>query len=250
MKLRNKVAIVTGGNRGIGAGIVEELVQEGAKLAIFYKSNHTAAEKIRKKLDRLNAEYRFYLVDITDYSQVETNIQRVIEHYGQIDILVNNAGTIRDNLFPKMTLDDWEIVMKTNLMGVFNCTRCTLPYMLAQGSGRIINISSILAFFGNVGQTNYCAAKAGIIGLTRAVATEVADRGICVNAVAPGATATEMFEQVPEKIAEHFLKCIPMGRIGEVKDVVNLVLFLASKDADYINGQIIAVDGGLTLRGF
>ncbi|MCK4258976.1 MAG: 3-oxoacyl-[acyl-carrier-protein] reductase [Halanaerobiales bacterium] len=250
MRFKDQVALITGGNRGIGASITVELAKEGASVIVFYRRNHRAAEEVRKMLEECNANYKFMSVDIADYKQVAESVEEIVKHFGKIDILVNNAGTTRDNLFKKMSEEDWNMVIETNLNGVFNCTQSVLPHMINQQSGKIMNISSVSSYFGNIGQTNYCAAKAGIIGLTRSLAVEVAKKGIRVNAVAPGATATDMLAKVPDKIIQRFIDRIPLRKLAEVEDIANAVLFLASDDAHYINGQILAVCGGLTLVGF
>lgn len=237
MLLKNKVALITGAGQGIGKEIAITLANEGANVAVC---------DIKEASD-IPAGAAFFRVDVSDVKSVEACVQNVLDTLGKIDILVNNAGITRDALLVRMKDEDWDLVLRINLTGTFNFTKAAARHMMRQRSGRIINIASIIGLIGNIGQTNYAASKAGIIGLTKSSARELAPRGITVNAVAPGFISTQMTDKIPEDIKKRMLENIPLGKFGMPLSVANTVLFLASPLADYITGQVINVCGGLVM---
>lgn len=245
MQLDGKVALVTGASRGIGKSIALLLASCGADIAINYAGNTEAAEKTKGEVEALGRKAIVIQTDVADIEACETMLAEVVEKLGRIDILVNNAGITRDVLLMRMKEADWDAVISTNLKSVFNCTKAALKYMMKARSGRIVNISSVVGATGNVGQANYAAAKAGILGFTKATAKEVATRGITVNAVAPGFIATDMTAVLPEKVVENLKANIPMGRLGEPEDIAKAVAFLVSDEAAYITGQTLHVNGGM-----
>lgn len=247
MALNNKVALITGGSRGIGKEIALELARNGVNIAISYVSN---GEKANKVLD----EIRFYGVkaavikaNVSVEEDVIQMIKTIEEELGTIDILVNNAGVTKDNLLIRMKEEDWDEVMNVNLKGTFLCTKAVSRAMMKKKYGKIINISSVVGVMGNAGQGNYSASKAGVIGFTKSMAKELASRGIRVNAIAPGFIQTDMTEGLKDEIKETMLKEIPLNYFGNPKDIANLVVFLASESSDYITGQVINVDGGMIM---
>ena len=248
MRLKDKVAIITGGSRGIGFATAERFLQEGAKVIITASSEENA----KKSAARLKELYPDSVVDgispnLSSLESVRKEFKKVTEKYGCVDILVNNAGITRDNLLMKMSEEDFDAVISTNLKGVFNCIKHISRQMLKQKSGHIVNISSVSGVMGNAGQVNYSASKAGVIGMTKAVAREMASRGITCNAVAPGFIKTDMTDVLSDTIRENINAQIPMRTFGETADVANLVAFLASDEAKYITGQVICVDGGMAI---
>ena len=247
MLLDGKIALVTGGSRGIGRAVAIELAKEGAAVAINYAGNKAAAEEVQSIITQIGGKAMIIQADVSDEKSAMQMVEEVIAQLGGIDILVNNAGITRDGLFIRMKEEDWNAVINTNLTGIFNCTKVAAKYMMKKRSGRIINMSSVSGIMGNAGQTNYAAAKAGVIGFTKSLAREMASRGITVNAVAPGFIATDMTAAMPEKAQEHVLTSIPLGKMGKPEDIANAVLFLASDKASYITGQVIHVDGGMVM---
>jgi 3-oxoacyl-[acyl-carrier protein] reductase len=238
-----KVALITGASRGIGKACAIELAQAGFDIAVVFAGNQEAADKTVEELKSMGAEATAYKFDVSNEEDVNTGVAKVIEKYGRIDVLINNAGITRDNLFLRMNSNDWNAVINTNLTGVYNVTKPVVKLMMKQRSGSIINMSSIVGVMGNAGQANYSAAKAGLIGLTKSLAKELASRNIRVNAIAPGFIKTDMTKDLKvEEFAEH----IPLKRLGEAKDIAVTAKFLAV-DATYITGQVIGVDGGLVV---
>ena len=244
--LENKVAIITGASRGIGKVIAEHTAKAGA-ITVCISRSHVDVEKVAKYINEQGFTAIAMACDITNGEQYQELVKSVNEKFGSIDILVNNAGVTKDGLIMRMSEDDWDIVIDTNLKGAFNGTKAVARHMMKQRSGRIINISSVVGLTGNAGQANYAASKAGLIGLTKATAKELASRGITANCIAPGYIETDMTNQLPEKIKDALIEKIPLGRIGQASDIASTVCFLASKDAGYITGQTFTVDGGMVM---
>lgn len=242
--LKDKVALVTGGGQGIGKEISVLFAQQGADIAIF-DLNQEAIDKTTAEIRALNREGLGLSVDVSKFDEVQEAIQKVVDKFGKISILVNNAGITRDALVLRMKEEDWDAVLDINLKGVFNCTKAVSKIMLKQREGKIVNISSIIGIRGNAGQANYAASKAGIIGFTKSAAQELAGRNIQVNAIAPGFIQTEMTAKMSDASKQAIINQIPSRKLGEKRDVANLALFLASKNSDYINGEVIRVDGGI-----
>ncbi len=247
MELAGKVALVTGASRGIGRATALELARRGAKVAVNYVSNQAAAEAVAADAVATGAEALVVAADVGDTAAVEAMVKAVQERWGRIDILVNNAGQARDGLAMRMELEDWDFVLRTNLTSAFLCSKAVLRSMLRQRWGRIVNMSSIVGVYGNAGQSNYAAAKAGLIGYTKSLAKEVASRNVTVNALAPGWIETDMVAAVPDNIRSEALGRIAAGRMGTVEDVAGTVAFLCSDAAGYITGQVIGIDGGMVL---
>ncbi|MDQ3794645.1 MAG: 3-oxoacyl-[acyl-carrier-protein] reductase [Actinomycetota bacterium] len=245
---RGRVAIVTGGGRGIGRAIAGRLAGEGANLAISYRSNEIAAEEAAQKVRAAGVRCELFKGDVSSPEDVEALFTGVKDAFGRVDILVNNAGITRDNLVMRMNEGEFDDVLRTNLRGTYLCTRAALRPMIRARWGRIVNVSSVVGLVGNAGQANYAASKAGIIGLTKSVAREVVQRGITVNAVAPGYVETELTGGLPEKVKEQIRGQIPAGRFGEPEEVAEVVAFLVAEEAGYVTGQTIAVDGGMTMH--
>lgn len=247
ISLKDKVAVVTGGSRGIGRAISTTLAAAGATVVVNYQRNAAAAEETVAAITAADGAAISVQADVSVAEDVERLFKTVIERYGTVDILVNNAGITRDTLLLRMKEDDFDAVIDTNLRGVYLCTKAALRPMTKARSGRIINITSVVGLIGNAGQSNYAAAKAGIIGFTRAVAREMASRNITVNAVAPGYIETELTAGLGDQVRAAILEAIPLGRLGAPQDVANLVCFLASDAAAYITGQTLTVDGGMVM---
>jgi 3-oxoacyl-[acyl-carrier protein] reductase len=245
---RGRVAIVTGGGRGIGRAIAARLAEEGANLAIFYHSNDAAAKETAEKVRAAGVECELFKGDVSSPRDVEALFTSVSDTFGRVDILVNNAGITRDNLMIRMKEEEFDDVLQTNLKGTYLCTRAALRPMIRARWGRIVNVSSVVGLVGNAGQANYAASKAGIIGFTKSVAREVAQRGITVNAVAPGYVETELTGSLPEKVKEQIREQVPAGRFGEPEEVAEVVALLVAEKAGYLTGQTVSVDGGMTMQ--
>lgn len=242
--LDNKVAIVTGGSRGIGKSIALELARNGAKVVINYNSNADAANQVVDEIMALGGAAFASQADVSDHAQAKVLVEETISRFGKIDILVNNAGITRDRSFLKLTEENWRKVIDVNLNSAFNTISAALPKMVEQKFGRIINISSVIGQSGNIGQTNYAASKAGLIGFTKSLALETANKGITVNAICPGFIETEMVSEIPGEILEKIISKIPQRRLGQSHEIARAVLYLAT-DGDYITGQQLNVNGGL-----
>ena len=247
MDLSERVAIVTGGGRGIGQAIALKLAEVGATVVINDVGDSTPAEGVAEEIRKMGRESLVVLADVSQSTEVASLVDNTMDSYGKVDILVNNAGITRDQLIIRMSDDEWDKVLGINLKGVFLCSKAVLRPMMRQRWGRIISISSIVGLIGNAGQANYSAAKAGIIGLTRTIAKEVASRGITANAIAPGFIDTAMTQQLPEERKQELLNQVPLGYLGTPRDVAEVVAFLASEEARYITGQVVTVDGGISL---
>jgi len=247
LNLKGEVALVTGASRGIGKAIALELAQQGAKVAVNYMGSKEKAEAVVQAIVAAGGEALAVKADVASVEEVSEMIKLVENELGQISVLVNNAGITRDNLLMRMKEEDWDKVLETNLKGVFNCTKSVIRGMMKQKKGKIINITSVVGLTGNAGQSNYAAAKSGVIGFTKSMALELASRGIQVNGVAPGFITTDMTDKLSEDIKEQLLARIPLQRLGKPEDVAGVVSFLASPQADYITGQIISVDGGMVM---
>ena len=247
MTLVGKVALVTGGSRGIGRAIALKLAENGADVAINYAGNTAAAEEVKTAIEQMGRKALLVQGSVADTDGVQTIVNTVVKELGRLDILINNAGITRDGLLMRMKEADWDDVMHTNLKGVYNCSKAVLRTMMKQRSGRIVNMASVVGEMGNAGQTNYAAAKAGVIGFTKSLAKEVASRGITVNAIAPGFIATDMTSVLTDDQKAEMARTIPLGRAGQPEDVANAVLFLASEGAAYITGQVLNVDGGMVM---
>jgi 3-oxoacyl-[acyl-carrier protein] reductase len=246
-QLNTRVALVTGGGRGIGKAIVVALADAGATVAFTYKTSGAAAESLLKELTARGHKAFAYQSDAASHSQSREIVERVIKDCGQLHILVNNAGITKDGLLMRMSEEDWDSVIANNLKSVYNFSKAACRQMMSQKAGKIINITSIVGIAGNVGQTNYAASKAGIIGFTKSLAKEVASRNIQVNAVAPGYVETDMTSRLSEDQKKTLADMIPLKRTARAEEIAAVVRFLASPDADYITGQVICVDGGLTM---
>ncbi len=246
--LSNKVAIVTGSSRGIGAEIAKLLARQGAKVVVNHRSSPEESLEVDSFIKNNGGESTIIQADVSQSGEAQALIKSTLDSYGQIDILINNAGITRDTLIMMMKDDDWDLVLKTNLTSVYYCSKAAVRHMMKRRTGRIINITSVVALAGQAGQTNYAASKAGIIGFTKALAREVGPRNITVNAVAPGFIPTTMTNSLPQEMIETVIKNTPLGRLGQAKDVAQAVVFLASDEAAFITGQILTVDGGLVMQ--
>jgi 3-oxoacyl-[acyl-carrier protein] reductase len=247
MRLKDRIALVTGGSRGIGRGIAKAFAAEGAKVVIVYRGNQAAAETLVNEINQAGGTAFAFQADVAENAAVAALVERVQLEIGPIDILVNNAGIIEDDLFVRLEPDRWNKVLQTNLGGTYNFTHAVAYSMMKRRSGRIINISSVAATHVNLGQTNYAASKGAINSFTRALAVELASRGVTVNAIAPGFIETDMSAAVRNKAGDKLKKYIPMRRLGTPEDVAKAAVFLASDDSSYITGQVLTVDGGISL---
>jgi 3-oxoacyl-[acyl-carrier protein] reductase len=247
MKLEGKVALVTGASRGIGREIALELARQGANVAVNYSGSEAKANEVVDLIKEMGRDAFSVQCNVSNSEAVTIMVKETIERFGKLDILVNNAGITRDNLLMRMKDDEWDDVININLKGVFLTTKAVTRQMMKQRSGRIINIASIVGVSGNPGQANYVAAKAGVIGLTKTTAKELASRNITVNAIAPGFITTDMTDKLTEEVKAEMLKVIPLARFGEAKNIATVVSFLASEDSSYMTGQTLHVDGGMVM---
>jgi 3-oxoacyl-[acyl-carrier protein] reductase len=245
--LSGKVALVTGGGRGIGRATALKLGAAGAKVAVNYNASEGPAQEVVEQITSSGGEAKAVKADVSQNDQVEAMINGLVKDWGRVDILVNNAGITRDNLMMRMSQDEWDAVMETNLRSAYFCTRAVLRPMMRNRWGRIICLSSVVGLTGNTGQANYAAAKAGLIGFTKSIAKEVGSRGITANAIAPGFIDTDITAVLPEELKQGMLKLVPAERVGQPDDVANAILFLSSDLASYITGQVINVDGGMVM---
>jgi 3-oxoacyl-[acyl-carrier protein] reductase len=241
----NPVAIITGGTRGIGLAIAHRLAKDGYDLVLSYRGDEEVAAAAKQEIEPYGHRLLVVASDVSQPDDAGTLIETTINEFGKLDALINNAGITRDTLIMRMSEDDWDAVLSTNLKGAFLCSKAAIRPMLRQRSGRIVNLTSVVGLVGNAGQANYAAAKAGLIGLTKSTAKEVGSRGITVNAVAPGFIDTRLTEVLPQEMKDTLLKNIPLGRLGSPDDVSGAVAFLLSPDASYITGHVLTIDGGL-----
>jgi 3-oxoacyl-[acyl-carrier protein] reductase len=245
-RLQDRVALVTGGGQGIGRAIALRFAQAGAKVVVI-DVMEDSAQAVAAEIKSAGGEAVAVVCDVTRRDQVDAAVTKALDAFGKIDILCNNAGITRDARLVKMTEDQFDAVIDVNLKGVFNMTQAVAPHMVAQSYGRIITTSSIVGLYGNFGQTNYVASKAGVIGMTRVWARELGPKGITANAVAPGFIATDMIKTVPKEVLDRFTNATPVRRLGEPEDIANAYLFLASEEASFVNGAVLSVDGGLVI---
>lgn len=247
MSEEKRVAFITGGTTGIGKEIALTLAKEGFNLSVNYIKETDDLDEFKSTIESFGAKCHLTKGDVSKFEDAERMINEIIEEYGRIDVLVNNAGITRDTLLMRMKKEDFEAVINVNLIGTFNVTKCTIPFMMKQRYGRIISMASVVGISGNAGQANYAASKAGIIGFTKSIAKELGSRNILANAIAPGFIRTAMTDVLSDKVKEEIKSQIPLGKMGETKDVANAVKFLASEDSSYVTGQVIHVDGGMLM---
>ena len=245
INLKDKKVLITGSSRGIGAEIAKKMAALGAEVIINYANSQARAEEVKKEIEAAGGAAHLLQADVSDFDQAAELVKTAYKKMGGLDILINNAGITRDKLILRMKEKDWDQVLDINLKGVFNCTKNAVRYLLKAENGKLINISSIVGVNGNAGQANYSAAKAGIIGFTKSMAKELAAKGVCSNAIAPGFIDTEMTDELNDKIKEGILEQVPLSRFGKAEEVADLAAFLASDNANYINGEVIKIDGGM-----
>lgn len=247
MLLEGQIAIVTGGSRGIGRAVSIRLAEEGASVIVNYQNNYESAIKTKREIEEKGGRAKILKFDVSNFQEVQNAFREILDEFKRLDVLINNAGITRDNLFVRMKEEDWSRVLSVNLGGAFNCCRAAAKTMMKQRSGKIVNISSVAGQIGNPGQANYSASKAGLIGLTKSLAKELAPWNIRVNAISPGYIETEMTDSLPERVKEEILKAIPLNRFGKPQDVAESVLFLVSDLSGYITGHVLNLNGGLTM---
>lgn len=247
LDLKGKKVLITGSSRGIGAEMAEKMAGLGAEVVINYAHSEKRAEELKEKIEKLGGKAHVFKADVSDFEEAKELVKKSYKAMDGLDVLVNNAGITRDKLLLRMKEEDWDKVLDINLKGVFNCCKNAARYLLKAENAKIINISSVIGLIGNPGQANYSAAKAGMIGFTKTLAKELASKGVCTNAVAPGFITTEMTDELKDNLKEDIINSVPLGRFGEAEEVADLVAFLASDKANYINGQVINVDGGMAL---
>ena len=245
--LKGKCAVITGASRGIGKCIATKFAKEGANVVINYRNNEEEALKVKQELEDLGSQVLVVKADVSELEQAENLIKEAKKEFGRVDILVNNAGITKDNLIIRMKEEDFDSVIKTNLKGAFNCLKAVTPIMLKQKYGKLVNMASVVGVVGNPGQVNYCASKAGLIGMTKSLAKEIGSRNITVNAIAPGFIDTDMTKILSDDQKKKILSQIPLNKFGNVEDIANVALFLGSENSNYITGQVIHVDGGMAM---
>lgn len=245
--LQGKCAVITGASRGIGREIAIKYAKEGANIVLNYRNSETEALQLKEELDKLGSDTLIVKANVSNFEEAEKLIKEAKEVFGRVDILVNNAGITKDNLIMRMKEEDFDSVIDVNLKGAFNCLKAVTPIMIRQKFGKIINMSSVVGVIGNAGQVNYCASKAGLIGMTKSLAREIGGKNINVNAIAPGFIDTDMTKVLSEDQKKNIMSQVPLKRLGQAEDIANLALFLASNQSDYITGQVIHVDGGMAM---
>ena len=245
--LQGKCAVITGASRGIGREIALKYAKEGANIVLNYRNSEEEALQLKEELDKLGSNTLIIKANVSDFEEAEKLIKEAKEAFGRVDILVNNAGITKDNLIIRMKEEDFDSVIDVNLKGAFNCLKAVTPIMIRQKEGKIINMSSVVGVIGNAGQVNYCASKAGLIGMTKSLAREIGGKNINVNAIAPGFIDTDMTKVLSEDQKKNIMSQVPLKRLGQADDIANLALFLASEQSNYITGQVIHVDGGMAM---
>lgn len=243
--LKNKKVLITGSSRGIGAEIAKKMAKLGAEVTLNYANSHVRAEEVKKEIEAAGGTAHLVQADVSDYEQAAELVKAAYKKMDGLNVLVNNAGITSDKLLLRMKEEEWDRVLDINLKGVFNCTKNAVRYLLKAENGKLINLSSVVGVNGNAGQANYSAAKAGIIGFTKTMAKELASKGVCSNAIAPGFIETDMTDDLSEKVKDNIISQVPLTRLGQAEEVADLAAFLASDNANYINGEVIQIDGGM-----